>query len=266
VAAIAAVSLAKVVAMAARYHYDEPNLDPMFHVGASNVEPLVFVVLPGLLAALVAGYLAVLRFAPKLHRVIVDDVLGKKVWLGIGLAMHLGIDLLMNVGTFVQIMLAVYPAWLSGIEVEAFWRWVGSRPLRRGEGDRPRRVGLRGVLDVLGTPLAARAPRPTWVIVHGSDDHSVRRAALLRCWDVSHRLSFEADPGLTGGRLRVRTPHGELAEGNVAAARLVAILPGLWGLWLPGLVVELVGRFVRIPDGVRAALGVVPRRILAQVP
>jgi uncharacterized membrane protein YphA (DoxX/SURF4 family) len=264
-AAAATLILAKVTAMAARYHYDEKEIDPMLHVGASNVEPLVFVLFAGLAALLVGGYVAVMHFAPKLHRVLLDDVLGKKVWLGIGLGMHVGIDVLMNVGTFVQIMLAVYPAWLSGMEVESFWRWVGSRPLRRGEGERPRRGGLRGVIDVLGTPFAARIDRPTWVILHGSDEVSLRRAALLRCWDVTHRLTFEVDTSISGGKLRVQSPSGEISDGNVAAARLVNVLPGLWGLWLPGLVVELLGRVVAIPEGVRAALGVVPRRLLAQL-
>jgi hypothetical protein len=33
--------------------------------------------------------------------------------------MHVGIDVFMNVGTFVQVMLAVYIAWLSGAELDA---------------------------------------------------------------------------------------------------------------------------------------------------
>jgi len=265
VAAAGTLVLAKVTAMAARYHYDETVLDPMLHVGASNVEPLVFALFVGAFALLVGTYVGVLSYAPALHRVVIDDVLGKKVWLGIGLAMHVGIDVLMNVGTFVQIMLAVYPAWLSGSEVSSFWRWVGTRPLRRGEGERPRRPGWRGLRDVLATPFAARIDRPAWTVLHGDDEVSLRRAALLRCWDVSHRLRFESDATLTGGRLRIRLPSGQLAEGNEAAARLVAIFPGLWGLWLPGLALELVGVVVPVPRPLRVALGGVPRRILAQL-
>ena len=265
VAAAAALVLAKVTAMAARYHYDETLLDPMLHVGASNVEPLVFALFAGVLALLVGTYVAVLTYAPAWHRVVIDDLLGKKVWLGIGVAMHVGIDVLMNVGTFVQIMLAVYPAWLSGAEVASFWRWVGTRPLRRGEGDRPRRPGWLGLKDALATPFAARVERPSWTVLHGDDEASLRRAALLRCWDVSHRLRFESDPTMTGGKLRLRLPSGQRVEGNEAAARLVAIFPGLWGLWLPGFALELVGVIFPVPRPLRAALGVVPRRILAQL-
>src|SRR5690606_8036102 len=56
-------------------------------------------------------------------------LLGKRFWLLFGFAMHIGIDIGMNVGTFAEVMMAVYFVWLSGEEVDAFWRYLHSRPL-----------------------------------------------------------------------------------------------------------------------------------------
>jgi hypothetical protein len=69
-------------------------------------------------AALLGLYLALRRWRPRWHRFALDWLLGKRLWLGVGVIMHLGIDLLMNVGTFVQVMLAVYIPWLSGAELD----------------------------------------------------------------------------------------------------------------------------------------------------
>jgi hypothetical protein len=136
---------------------------------------------------------------PAGHRILLHWVLGKRVWLGLGLGVHLGIEAGMNIGTFPQIMMATYLAWLSGPEVEAFWR-----------------------------ALLARVPRVT--VRHHPGEAGVRRAALLRLFDHGRRLDFEADP-TAAGVLRVdsRGAAGAL-EGWRAALVLMDVLPTLW--WL----------------------------------
>lgn len=174
---------------------------------------------------------------------------GKRLWLGIGLCMHLAIDVLMNVGTFVQIMIAVYVPWLSAAEIDAIWRTLMSRPLAPGEGARPVRKKhwketLRGSFD----RLRFRGPREPYVVRHHPDDASVRRVALLRMWDLGHRLEFVADSDVSANSLRVRVP-GEQADrrGTDAGRALVTILPGFWWMYpwclVPGLR-ALAGRVV----------------------
>jgi hypothetical protein len=146
---------------------------------------------------------------PRAHRVLLEWVLGKRVWLVMGLGVHLGIDVGMNIGTFPQIMAAVYLAWLSGPEVEAFWR-----------------------------ALLSRTPRIT--VLHHPAEAGVRQAALLRLWDHGRRLYFASDPSVAPGILRIETPAaaGRL-EGAPAALALLPVLPGLW--WLrPGRALQLL--------------------------
>ena len=79
--------------------------------------------------------------------------MGKRFWLVFGFGMHIGIDLGMNVGTFANVMMAVYLAWLSGDEIDAFWRALASRPLKAGEGDRCETTGnLLQRLAAIDTP------------------------------------------------------------------------------------------------------------------
>jgi hypothetical protein len=91
--------------------------------------PILVTVVP---AGLVVLYRIVRVQWPSLHRLLLAGVLGKRLWLGLGVAVHLGIDLGMNVGTFPQVMLCGYLAWLSGGEVAAGWRALRVRaPLAR---------------------------------------------------------------------------------------------------------------------------------------
>src|SRR5690606_23058773 len=109
--------------------------------------------------------------------------------------------------TFVQVMIAVYIPWLSGAELERTWRTLMSRPLAEGEGERPRRGA--GWRDLLARPfdrLRYRGPRPAIVVHHAVDEASVRRVALLRCWDLGARLRYEADPDAGPGSLQVSAP------------------------------------------------------------
>jgi hypothetical protein len=177
------------------------------------------------------------RFTPRIYLFVRDWLLGKRLWLTIGVLMHIGIDLTMNVGTFVQVMIAVYPAWLSGDDVEAFWRYLMWRPAKPGEGGRPplpasklRRVGRKLVAPFERAKYRVR--RPAWVVLHAPSEAAVRRAALLRCWDIGARLDYELDPERTGEVLVLRSPDGKTSHvGSRAGRELISLLPGLWWLW-----------------------------------
>jgi hypothetical protein len=191
------------------------------------------------LAAL-GAYLSLRRWRPRWHAWVLTWLLGKRLWLGVGLVMHLGIDLLMNVGTFVQVMIAVYIAWLTGPELDAVWRTLMSVPQPPGTGDRPlRRPRWRAVLLAPLDRLRYRAPRPPYVVHHAPDDASVRRAALLRLWDLAGRLEFAADPSLAPGTLCVQPPGQPRRLGADAGRALIPVLPGFWWTYpwclIPGL-------------------------------
>ncbi|MEZ4383552.1 MAG: HTTM domain-containing protein [Nannocystaceae bacterium] len=244
---------AYVAALAAAYYYDA-SLSPWPSVDGQMMARLVQAAVLAAPALLVALYLGLRRWAPRAHAWLIDVGLDRRLWLGFGVAMHLGIDLLMNVGTFVQVMLAVYLIWLKGDDVDALWRWVGSRPLRPGEGDAPARVGLRGWLCAPLRRLRHRAPRPRYTIAYApGDDAAIRRAALLRCWDLGGRLDFAADPSLPGGALRMRSPEGAALAPSAAGVALCRLLPGLWPLAPLTLV-----------PGVRAGIAALSLAILRQ--
>jgi hypothetical protein len=177
------------------------------------------------------------RFTPRVYLFVRDWLLGKRLWLTMGFFMHVGIDLTMNVGTFVQVMIAVYPAWLAGSDVEAWWRYVLWRPAKPGEGGRPplpasklRRVGRKLVAPFERAKYRVR--RPAWVVLHAPAESAVRRVALLRCWDIGARLEFELDAETNSEVLRLRSPDGKtLHVGARAGRELVSLLPGLWWLW-----------------------------------
>ena len=146
---------------------------------------------------------------PAAHRVLLEWLLGKRVWLVMGLGVHLGIDIGMNIGTFPQIMMAAYLCWLSGPEVEAFWRFLLCR----------------------AAPVTVR---------HRPDEASVRQASLLRLWDYGRRLEFAADAGVEPRALRVEVRGSAgTVEGERAALALLPLFPVLWWLrplsLVPGL-------------------------------
>ncbi len=198
-------------------------------------------------------YLALRRVAPPVLSFIRLWVLGKRSWLVIGFGMHIGIDVGMNVGTFAEVMMAVYLAWLSGEEVEAFWRYLYSAPCRPGEGGRPIRDHAV-VARVLGPidRLRFRKPGRRFVVHHNPDDASVRRAALLRCLDLGGRLDFVADETVATQTLAVQAEAEPLKRGNAAGAVLTRALPVLLGLrpvrWIPG-----VGALARIATSQRGS-------------
>jgi hypothetical protein len=194
----------------------------------------------------ILGIAAARRWAPKIYLFIRDWLLGKRVWLGIGLLMHIGIDLTMNVGTFVQVMYAVYPIWLWGHNVDSMWRFLLWRAAKPGEADRPAlpAKGWRRLLARLAAPyqrIVHRVRPQPWVVVHGPVELGIRRAALLRCWDLGERLDYQLDPGRTGEAIGLRDPEGKLFTGATVGRELISLLPGLWWLW-PISVFPGVGR------------------------
>jgi hypothetical protein len=72
------------------------------------------------------------------------------------------------------------------------------------------------------------------------DDVSVRKAALLRIWDVGNLLRFMANRTVPSGAIRLDIPSGpEHLQGPTAGRAMIAIFPALWWLspasWIPGL-------------------------------
>lgn len=161
---------------------------------------------PGLAGAVaLAGAAAILLYRilrvrlPGLSQFVLTWALGKRVWLVVGVALHLGIDVGLNVGTFPQVMMAVYLAWLTGAELDAFWRFV----LRRA---------------------------PAVTVRHHPDEASVRQAALLRLREHA-RIEFVADPAVEPRSLHVRLCGGvEGLRGPEAALAIIPLFPALW--WL----------------------------------
>jgi predicted secreted protein len=188
--------------------------------------------------AAVVVYRRLRRRRPAAFRLLLEWGLGKRLWLGLGFTFHLLIEIGMNVGTFVQVMWSTYPAWFRGEEIDAFWRWLPSRPARPGEHGRPLRDAGRGRLRRLlgrarsvGDRLVHRAPAPKLTVLHAPDPASVRRAALLRCWDLCHRLEFVADARAQPGALCVLVSASSRPQtGAEAGAELTRVLPGLWPL------------------------------------
>lgn len=234
----------------------------VFGIGAHYfVSPEKFTVLPRS-QFLVAGTLATItvfalafglmlafrRWMPAVYDFVRLYLLGKRLWLVIGLGMHMGILLGMNVGTFAPVMMSVYLAWMSGDEIEAFWRYLYSHPCQPGEGTRP----VRGLVATwLLAPIDRamhRKTAPPLVVVHHSDPSSVRRAALLRLWDLGGRLRFEANDDIPSETLHLRATTGtnllrQRLTGHTATSRrdmhlgsntsaslLTMVLPGL--IWL----------------------------------
>ncbi|WP_157595981.1 HTTM domain-containing protein [Plesiocystis pacifica] len=197
-------------------------------------------VIPAFAGGLILG---LRRWAPKVYLFVRDWLLGKRFWLVLGFLFHLGIDASMNVGTFVQVMIAVYPIWLAGQDIDKMWWYLYRLPAKPGEGGRPAwpegklKQGLRLAIAPFERAVY-RVERDPWVVVHGADDVDVRRVALLRCWDLGQRLRFELDEDRAkGAPLTLRAPDGKSTlTGADAGAVLIPLFPGLWWLWPLSLV------------------------------
>ncbi|HUG37055.1 MAG TPA: hypothetical protein VML54_08915 [Candidatus Limnocylindrales bacterium] len=203
--------------------------------GAAFAEPSFLVALLVALAlpAALLGYRLVRERAPWAHSFLLNWVLGKRFWLTTGLGIHLGIELGMNIGTFPQLMLALYPCFLSGREVDGFWHWLLAKPARSGEGGRPirRRAWVRLALAPLDR-ARYREPRRPVIVHHHPGDAAVRRAALLRLWDWGDRLRFVADATMAPGALCLELEgRSALVRGGEVGIHLAPALPALWWTW-----------------------------------
>lgn len=190
------------------------------------------------LALAVGGYLALRRFWPKGHAFTLKWLFGRRFWLGLGLFMHIGIELSMNVGTFVQVMIATYAAFLIGPDLDWFWSWVGSRAAKPGEADRPGAPvnpkpleRLKYLASIPFHRTEYRVPLPKTVVLVSGDENAARRASLLRMWDLCGRLEYRIDDDLEDESLRLRDAGDQAVKvltGDEAGRRLIRLLPGLW--------------------------------------
>src|SRR5690606_30474634 len=78
-------------------------------------------------------------------------LLGRRLWLGLGVIFHGFLILFMNIGMFPFIMLMMYVAWLRGEEIAAIFGWLWRQA---------RRTGLRRVLPASGERWFGPAERP----------------------------------------------------------------------------------------------------------
>ena len=226
-----------VAGLAAYYYFPREVINQQYppearEAAIASLRPTFTAIVAVIPVVFVTLYLLLRHFLPRVHAFIRHWLIGKRFWLGFGFLMHIGIDVGMNVGTFAEVMMAVYLCWLSGDEIEAFWRYVYSEPLAPGEGNRPLRkhVWLRRLLAPWDR-LRYRKPGRRYVVKHNPDEASVRRVALLRVWDLGHRLQFEADETVRSESLVVQVEGSKsVLVGDAAAGVLTKILPAL--LWL----------------------------------
>jgi hypothetical protein len=176
------------------------------------------------------------KWLPRIYVFIRDWLLGKRFWLFIGMCLHVGIEISMNVGTFVQVMIAMYPLWMWGKDIDSMWRfllWPAAKPGEAGRPPLPAKK-VRRVLARLGAPwqrMCFRVKPKPWVVVHGPAELAIRRAALIRCWDLAERIEFELDPDQAGEGVALRDQQGKLHKGPRIGRALISLLPGLWWLW-----------------------------------
>jgi hypothetical protein len=219
------------------------------HVHPEQRQALYSAVVMAVPVLMLGGYWALRVFAPKVLEFVRLWLMGKRFWLVFGVGLHIGIDVGMNVGTFAEVMMSVYLCWLSGPEVEAFWRFVYSRRCAPGEGGRPvRDAKWKALLLFPADWFRFRKPGPRFVLRHNPGEASVRRAALVRMLDLGGRVDFVEDEAVAAETLCIEVGE-ETLRGSKAAAALTRVLPVF--LWL---------RPIRAVPGV----GALARRLMSQ--
>ena len=102
--------------------------------------------------------------------------------------------------------------------------------------------------------MAYRCEGPVYRVRYEATEAGVRRAALLRLWDVGKRLVFEPTASREPTLEVVVEGQGAL-RGGAAAKALLRVFPGLW--WL---------RPLSLTPGLSAVAGSFALRILRQEP
>jgi hypothetical protein len=159
----------------------------------ARAEVVVWAVIP----AAVAVWAALGRWPLRLRRWTVDQaflrrwLLGRRVWLGLGLFFHGFLILFMNIGMFPFIMLMTYAAWIRGEEFAAALRWLIGAVWRSPLG---KRLPARWLVaaDAWTAPVAPPAeqlpprgrPLPDLVVV---------ALALGLFWIVGKRIAGERE-------------------------------------------------------------------------
>ena len=157
----------------------------------------------------------------------------------------------MNVGTFVQVMVAPYWVWMMGEDVDAMWRWVYWKPATPGAaptpgsgyGVRPERARWNLPVRLYERFTYRQRPAP-YVLRYGEDEATIRRLALLRMWDLGERFDYVLDPDLPAGQIRAEDPQGKALNERQFHLKLGLFCPGLW-LLLPLMWITPVGRMGR---------------------
>ncbi len=240
------------------YYYTPAKTAPAWLADKELVELLANIGVLAIPLTLILVIAAARTWLPRFYVVLRDWALGKRFWLLVGFGMHAGIEISMNVGTFVQVMIAVYPIWLSGKDIDTMWRVLLWRAAAPGEAGRPplpakKLARMRARLAAPWQRLNYRVRPKPWVVVHGPAELAIRRVALLRCWDLGERLEFELEPDRQGEAIALRDQQDKLHTGPKIGRALISLLPGLWWLWP-------VSRF---PGADRLALAILRQRSAA---
>lgn len=203
----------------ASYQLHDPKYAP-FPISKGEVQVVATAVTLVLPVLLFFGFRGAMRRWPGC-----GVLLTKWPWLAFGIAMHLGIDLLMNVGLFSWVMISIYPLWLTGEDMDRFSRLLASRAAPPGQAGRPLRHSAwerltRGWWEALRYRLP---PRPI-TVYYGPD--AITLAAALRPWDRHNRLRFEPDAAGQSG-LRLALGKTAVVSGTALGAALIKELPAL---------------------------------------
>jgi len=132
-------------------------------VGAGTRQ--LHLVFAGLIPAAVLLWFALGRWPLRVRRFTVDQgwlrrwLLGRRLWLGLGLVFHGFLILFMNIGMFPFIMLMTYAAWLTGEEFAAGLRWLVALVQRSPLG-RPLPAKWFTAASALGRPAQAAEDAP----------------------------------------------------------------------------------------------------------
>ncbi|MDC0718566.1 hypothetical protein [Nannocystis bainbridge] len=151
-------ALYRVSVLAYPYVVELPKNQPeqaraLVATGVGHVHLVLGVIVP----LLIVAWFALGRWPLRVRGWTIDQsfvqrwLLGRRLWLGLGLLFHGFLILFMNIGMFPFIMLMVYVAWLRGEEIAAALHWLWRQA---------RRTGLRRVLPAGGERLFGPAQRP----------------------------------------------------------------------------------------------------------